>query len=117
MIWTDQRIEQRTEADAGILLTNILTLFIGEEHVGRETALRSVGIWTVSELRGSWVRCVDVPFFFFSVPRLLALVEDFALALGILVVVRDLVTLEEVLALVVGLLVACAVLGLAIIEE
>ncbi len=58
---------------------------------------------------------VDKPFFFFSVPRPLALVLDFALALGILLV--DLVTLEVDLDLVAGLVVFCAVVGLAIVQQ
>lgn len=33
-----------TEADAGVLLTDVLALLVGEEHVGRETTLGSVGV-------------------------------------------------------------------------
>lgn len=40
-----------TEGDAGVLLTDVLTLLVGEEHVGRETTLRSVGVWAVLVLR------------------------------------------------------------------
>jgi len=34
-----------TEADAWVLLTNVLTLLVGEEHVGRKTTLRRVGVY------------------------------------------------------------------------
>jgi len=33
------------EADAGVLFTNILTLVVGEEHVGRKTTLGRVGVF------------------------------------------------------------------------
>jgi len=33
-----------TEADARVLIANVLTLLVGEEHVGRETTLWRVGI-------------------------------------------------------------------------
>ena len=33
-----------TEANARILITDILPLFVGEEHVGGETALGRVGV-------------------------------------------------------------------------
>ena len=58
------------------------------------------------------MRCLDKPFFFFSVPRPLALVLDFALALGIFV--DDLVTLEVELNLV--LVAVCVVLVLAMVQ-
>ena len=34
-----------TKADAGVLLVDILALFIGEEHVGREASLGGIGVW------------------------------------------------------------------------
>jgi len=36
---------QHTELDAGVVLADLVTLLVGEEHVGRETTLRLVGIW------------------------------------------------------------------------
>ena len=33
-----------TEGDVGVLAANIITLLIGEEHVGRETTLWGIGI-------------------------------------------------------------------------
>jgi hypothetical protein len=33
-----------TEGDAGVLFTNILTLVVGEEHVGRKTTFGRVGV-------------------------------------------------------------------------
>jgi len=38
----------RTEADARVLLTNVLALLIGEEHVGREATLGRVGICEIA---------------------------------------------------------------------
>ena len=35
----------RTEADARVFLSHIVTLLIREEHVGRQTTLRRVGVW------------------------------------------------------------------------
>jgi hypothetical protein len=34
-----------TEADTGVLITDILTLLVREEHVGRETTLGRVGVF------------------------------------------------------------------------
>jgi hypothetical protein len=34
-----------TEADAGVVLTDLLAVLVGEEHVGRETTLGGVGVW------------------------------------------------------------------------
>ena len=42
----------RTEADAGILLPHILTLLIGEEHVGGEATLGGIGIWMIAVVSG-----------------------------------------------------------------
>ena len=36
---------QHTELDAGVVLANLVALLVGEEHVGRKTALGLVGIW------------------------------------------------------------------------
>jgi hypothetical protein len=33
-----------TERDTGVLLTDVLTLLIGKEHVGRQTTLGSIGV-------------------------------------------------------------------------
>ena len=33
-----------TEADAWVIFTDTVTLLVGEEHVGRETTLRGVGV-------------------------------------------------------------------------
>jgi hypothetical protein len=33
-----------TELDAGVVLANLLALVVGEEHVGGETALGSIGV-------------------------------------------------------------------------
>jgi hypothetical protein len=38
------RYRVHTEGDARVLFTNILTLVIGEEHVGRKTTLGRVGV-------------------------------------------------------------------------
>ena len=35
----------RTEADAGVLLSHIVTLLVGEEHVGGQATLGRVGVW------------------------------------------------------------------------
>lgn len=40
-----------TEANAWVLGPDVVTLFVGEEHVGGETTLGCVGVWTlVSEV-------------------------------------------------------------------
>jgi hypothetical protein len=36
---------QHTELDAGVVLADLVALVVGEEHVGRETALGLVGVW------------------------------------------------------------------------
>ncbi len=58
------------------------------------------------------MECSNIPFFFFSVPRPLALVLDFALALGMVL----LVTFEVALGLI-GLVVDCAGFVLAMVED
>ena len=35
---------QHTEANTRVLIADVLTLLIGEEHVGRETALGGIGV-------------------------------------------------------------------------
>jgi len=83
-----------TEADARVLFTNILTLVVGEEHVGRKTTLGCVGVCerergivsskVLSQvLKGE----MTIPFFFFSTPRVLVLVVALALDLGMALVV------------------------------
>jgi len=77
-----------TEADTGILLTDILTLLIGKEHVGREATLGRVRICgrKSARLDGSYVHADDIPFFFFST---LALGVRLGLvSLGIVTVMR-----------------------------
>lgn len=39
-----QAMSLLTEADARVLLADVLALLVGEEHVGRETPLGSVGV-------------------------------------------------------------------------
>jgi hypothetical protein len=36
---------QHTELDAGVVLADLVTLLVGEEHVGREATLRLVRVW------------------------------------------------------------------------
>jgi hypothetical protein len=36
----------RTERDSGVLLTNVVALLIGKEHVGGQTTLWRVGVWS-----------------------------------------------------------------------
>lgn len=38
-------IASHTEANAWVLITDILTLLVREEHVGRETTLGRVGVF------------------------------------------------------------------------
>lgn len=35
---------KRTECDAGVLLADLVTVVVGEEHVGGQTALRGVRV-------------------------------------------------------------------------
>jgi hypothetical protein len=37
-------VDSLTEADAGVLLANLVAVVIGEEHVGGETTLGSIGV-------------------------------------------------------------------------
>jgi hypothetical protein len=39
-----EKLADLTEGDATVLLANVLTLLVGEEHVGGETALGCVGV-------------------------------------------------------------------------
>jgi hypothetical protein len=41
-----EELADLAERDARVLLTNVLTLLVGEEHVGRETTLGGIGVWT-----------------------------------------------------------------------
>lgn len=34
-----------TERDAGVLLANLVTVVVGEEHVGGQATLGGVGVW------------------------------------------------------------------------
>jgi hypothetical protein len=34
-----------TELDAGVILPNLVAVVVGKEHVGRQTALRGIGVW------------------------------------------------------------------------
>ena len=36
---------RHTELDTGVVLADLVALLVGEEHVGRKTALGLVGIW------------------------------------------------------------------------
>jgi len=76
----------RTEADAWVFLTDILTLLIGKEHVCREAALGSVGVYDGQLRCAEEIWCVHQPFFFLSPRVLLALEVALAVALGILMV-------------------------------
>ncbi len=61
----------RTKADTRVLVTNVLTLLVGKEHISRETTLGRVGIWQAGQLDSVTPpgNEVNVPFFFFSTPR------------------------------------------------
>lgn len=81
-----------TELDAGVLLTDVLTLLVGEEHVGRETTLGCVRVCkNGSAYRSSkttrrnafkeWA--IDIPFL--ALRPFSTLAPFFAAALGIFV--------------------------------
>jgi hypothetical protein len=36
---------QHTELDTGVVLADLVTLLVGEEHVGGKTTLRLVRVW------------------------------------------------------------------------
>ena len=40
------RLDHLTKADAWVLITDILTLLVGKEHVCGKTTLWSIGIWS-----------------------------------------------------------------------
>jgi len=42
-----------TEGDTGVLLTDILALLVGEEHICRETALGGVRVWRELVIEGN----------------------------------------------------------------
>ena len=42
-----------TELDAGVFIANLVTLLVGEEHVGGKTTLRHVGVWKDSQHRST----------------------------------------------------------------
>ena len=59
-------IEWPTKGDIGILFANIITLFIGKEHIGREATLWSIGIWyPVSDATWNWLR-IDITLLFLA---------------------------------------------------
>ena len=78
-------LSRHTEGDAWVLVADVLTLLVGEEHVGRETTL-----WRVGVCEGGQHHCdrdnveeeQDEPFFFFSVRlAVVALLVDFSLGM------------------------------------
>jgi hypothetical protein len=83
-------VASHTEADTRVLVTNILTLLVGEEHIGREATLGRVRIF---KTESAWSRQLhwhileDEPFFFFSVRALVARLVVFSF--GIMAVVKD----------------------------
>lgn len=42
----DHELGQRTERDTGVLLTDVLALLVGEEHVRRKATLGGVRVWS-----------------------------------------------------------------------
>ena len=61
-----------TESDTRVLLANILTLLIGEEHVGRQATLGCIGVWLSQlQIEDAQVDRDNIPFFFFP-PSFLA---------------------------------------------
>lgn len=81
-----------TELDTGVLLTDVLTLLVGEEHVGRETTLgcvRVCEVWSAYSLdkKSRWnaftERAIDIPFL--ALRPFSTLAPFFAAALGIFV--------------------------------
>lgn len=83
---TLDRVVSRTKADSGVLLPHVVTLLVGEEHVGRQTTLWCIGVWQRLVSDGLKRRSLggDEPFFFLppSVAAL-ALVLRVAFSLGI----------------------------------
>jgi hypothetical protein len=76
-----ERIDQ-TEGDSWILVTDVLTLLVGEEHVSREATLWRVRVCDgVSRVAIDHVEEEDEPFFFFSVRPLVALLVVFSLGM------------------------------------
>ena len=93
----DVGLRVRTKADSWVLIANILTLLVGEEHVCRETTLRRVGIYKVGQLKDNALSVdseVNIPFFFFSTPRVFlgaaALVLGMAAAGGLVLALEAL---------------------------
>lgn len=82
-----------TELDAGVLLTDVLTLLVGEEHVGRETTLGCVRVYkngsayrSSNSARRNAFRekgAIDIPFL--ALRPFSTLAPFFAAALGIFV--------------------------------
>lgn len=71
-----------TEGDAGVLLANLVTVFVGEEHVSRETTLGRVGVCEWGQSRDTRIETDDIPFFL----RVVGLVLRVVFSLGILMV-------------------------------
>ena len=74
-----------TELDAGVLLADLVTLLVGEEHVGRETALGGVGVCEVRIMaadRGT--ARDDSPFFFLPPVSLTAFLARVLFSLGMM---------------------------------
>ena len=80
-----------TELDAGVVLADLVTLLVGEEHVGRETALGGVGVWIASALATMEVHMiVDSPFL--RLPPALSALADLRLVAASLGMVMRLVS-------------------------
>lgn len=72
-------MEDRTELDVGLLLADLVTVLVGEEHVGRQAALGRAGIFDSSQQQsrggqGEGEGDGDLPFFFLPEASLAALV-------------------------------------------
>lgn len=87
-------VDERTKGDSGILISNILTLVVGEEHVGREGTFGRVGILVklVSNASTGQIWRHYSPFFFFSTPRALVL-RVVVFSLGMVEALADLADL------------------------
>jgi len=79
--------DRRTELEVWLLLLQLATLLVGEDHVGRETTLGRVGVWScyISIARRRRWQVVDSPFLAFLAGAALAsaLALRGACALGI----------------------------------
>lgn len=85
---------RRTELDARVLLADVVTLLVGEEHVGGETALGHVGVcaWSANDDGSTGKSRRDIPFFFlppsalppFLAPRVVAFSFGMIAVFGVL---------------------------------